>query len=77
MFLRLSEWDDELLSKPKIITFLAASISKLQKLPLSNVIPYPLYRYFSLSLFFSILVAPNKQFLNLKLLGFLDQAFSS
>ena len=78
LLLRLSELNDELLSTPKIITFLAVSLSKLQKPPLSNVIPYPLYTYFSLSLFFTILIAPNKPFLNLKLLvRFLGQAFNS
>ena len=78
LFWRLSELNDELLSAPKIITFLAVSLSKLQKSPLSNVIPYPLYTYFSLSLFFTIWIATNKQFLNLKLLvGFLRQAFNS
>ena len=56
LFLRLSESDNEPISTPKIITFLAVSISKLQEPALSNVIPY----YLSL-------VAPNNQFLNLKL----------
>ena len=60
LFLRLSEWDDE--STPKIITFLVVSISKLQIPTLSNVIPYPLYTFFSLSLFFIIFVNPNKLF---------------
>ena len=56
----------------EIITFLVVSLPKLQKHALSNVILYPLYTYCSLSLFSTILVAPNKQFLNLKLLvGFL------
>ena len=68
LFLRLSEWHDELLLTPKIITFLAKSSTKLHEPAISNIIPYPLYRYFSLSLFLIILVAPNKQFLNLKLL---------
>ena len=78
LFLRLSEWDNELLSTPKIITFLAVSLLKLYQPVLSNVIPYPLYTNFSLSIFFTILVAPNKQFLNLKLLvGFLGQVSKS
>ena len=51
VFLRLSEWDDELLSTPKIITFLAMLLSKLHQPTLSNVIPYLLYTYFSLSLY--------------------------
>ena len=50
-----------------MIVFLARSLSELHKPPLSNVTPYPLYTYFSLSLFSTTLVAPNKQFLNLKL----------
>ena len=51
---------------------------KLRELALTIVIPYPRYIYFSLSLFFTTLVAPNKQFLNLKLLvEFLGQATKS
>ena len=74
----LSTWDGELLSAPKIITFLAVSLPKLHQSVLLNVIPYSLYKYFYLSLFFDILVAPNKQFLNFKLLiGFLGQAAKS
>ena len=46
LFLWLSEGDDELLSTPKIIIFLAVSLSKLQKPALSNVILYPLYHSF-------------------------------
>ena len=72
---KLSEWDDALLSTPKLITFLAKSLWKHNELTLSNVISYPLSKYFSLSIFFTILVTPNKQFVNLKLLaGFLGQA---
>ena len=74
LFLRLSELDDE----PEIITFLPVSLLKLHAAELSNVIPYPLYRYFSLSLYFTILFAPNNQFLNLKLsVGFFVQASKS
>ena len=51
-----------------MITFLVKSLPKLHEPPLSNAIPYQLYTYFSLSLFFTTLVAPNKQLLNLKLL---------
>ena len=70
--MQLSKGHDELLSTPKIISFVAKSLSKLNEPTLSNGIPYPLYAYSSLSLFFNILVATNKQFLNLKLLiGFL------
>ena len=75
LFLRLWKWADGLLSTPKIITFLAKSLSKLHESTLSNFIPYQLYTYFSWSLFVTILVVPKKQFLNLKLLvGFLGQA---
>ena len=49
-------------------------LSKLHEPAISNDIPYPFYTYFSLSQFFTILVAPNKQFVNLKsLVGFLGQ----
>ena len=78
LFLQLSACDDELLLTPKIITFLAVSLSKLHEPTLSNVVPQPLYTYFSLSLLFTTLVAPNKQFLNSKLLvGFPDEAYKS
>ena len=60
LFLLLTAWDDELLSPRKIIIFLAVSLSTLFQHELSNVIPYPLYTYFSLSLNFTILVAPIK-----------------
>ena len=54
------------------------SLLKLHELALSDVIPYPLYTYFSLSLFFTILVGPNMELLNLKLLvGFLGQTSKS
>ena len=63
------------MSTSKVIRFLANSLSKLHEPVLSNITPYPLYTYVSFSLFFIVLVAPNKQFLNLKLLaGFLGQA---
>ena len=52
LFLGLSEWDDELLSTPKMITFLAMSLTKLHELDRSNAIPQLLYTCFSLSLFF-------------------------
>ena len=78
LFFRLSGWNYELLSTPKIITFLVRLLSKFHEPALSNVIPYPLYIYFSLSLFSTILVAPNKPFLSLKLLvGFLGQVSKS
>ena len=68
LFLQLSEWDNELLLTPKMIILLARSLLKLHEPALSNVIPYPLYT----------LVAPNKKFLNLKLLVvFLGQTSKS
>ena len=51
----------------KIITFLAKSLSRFRGPELSNVIPYPLYTYFPLRPFLTILIAANRQFLNLKL----------
>ena len=39
LFVRLSVWDDELLSKPKIITFQAKSLPKLDEPTSSNAIP--------------------------------------
>ena len=42
LFLRLSEWVDELLSTPRIITLIAVPLSKIEKAALSNVIMYPL-----------------------------------
>ena len=51
-----------------MINFLAKSLSAFHKPALSNVILYPLYTYFLLSLLITMLIAPNKQFLNLKLL---------
>ena len=68
LFVLYLEWDDELLSTPNLIRFIVVSLSKLQKVALLNISPYPPYTNFSLSIFFTILVAPNKQFLNLKLL---------
>ena len=56
-----------MLSTPKIITLLAVSLSKLLQSVLLSIIPYSLYTY-SLSLLLTILVDPNKEFLNLKLL---------
>ena len=43
LFFRLSLWDDELLSTPKIITFLLIALSKLHEPALLNAIPYPIY----------------------------------
>ena len=78
LFLGFSACDDELPSTPKIITFLALLLQKHHQSALLNVIPYLLYIYISLSLFFTILVSPNKQLLNPKLLvGFFGQSYNS
>ena len=70
LFLRLLSWDDELLSTLKITTFSAKSLPKFYEPVPSNAIPQPLiHALFSLLLFFTILVASNKQLLNLKFLG--------
>ena len=75
LFIQFSTCGNELLSTSKIIVFLANLLWKLRETQLPNVISYLLYTYLSLSLFFTILVAPNKQFLNSKLLmEFLGQA---
>ena len=74
--MQLSEWDEEHYQHQKTITFLAKSLSELHEHALSKVNLYPLYTYFSFSLFFTILVAPNKKIFNLKLfVGFIGQAF--
>ena len=67
LYLRLSVRSDELLSTLKIITFLAKSSTKLLKWAPSNAIPLALYTYLILSLVFTILVAPNKQFFKFKI----------
>ena len=48
IFLRLSAWDDELLSTSKVIRFLAMSLSKLHEPAPSTVFHYSLYTNFSL-----------------------------
>ena len=54
---------DELISTPKIITFLPVPLLGCQKNRcLSNPIPYPEYVYLSISAFLVKLTAPNKQF---------------
>ena len=61
VFLRLSVWDDELLSTLKLMTFLAKSLPELHQCKTSNAIPKPLYTYLLSSKFFAMLVAPEKQ----------------
>ena len=54
---------DELVSTPKIITFLPNPVPENEKLPcLLNPFPYPKYPYLSVSAFLVRLTAPNKQF---------------
>ena len=61
-FFLLSIFDDELISTPKIITFLPVSLPKEKDVSLSNPMPYPEYPY--LSAFLVNLTDPNKQFSN-------------
>ena len=56
LFFWLLVWDDELLSKWKITTFLANSLPNFHKLFPSNAIPLP-------SLFLANMTVQNKQFL--------------
>ena len=61
-FFLLSTCTEELISTPKIITFLPNPLAT-EKVPcLSNPIPYPEYFYLSISTFFTNLTAPNKEF---------------
>ena len=54
---------DELMSTPKIITFLPNPVPGNEKRPcLSNPIPYPEYPFLSMSAFLGRLITPNKQF---------------
>ena len=58
----------------KKYNILAISLSNFHEPALSNVVSELLYTYFFLSLSFTMLVAPNKQFLNLRLLvGYFGQ----
>ena len=62
-FFLLSTIVDELISIPKIITFLPVPPIGCEKNPfLSNAIPYPEYLYLSISAFLVKLTAPNKRF---------------
>ena len=62
-FFLISVFVDELMSTPRIITFLPNPVPGNEKLPfLSNPIPYPEYPYFSMSALLVNLTAPNKQF---------------
>ena len=61
-FFLLSIFVDELISAPKIITFLPISLPIEKDISLSNPIPYPAYPYLSVSAFLVNLTDPNKQF---------------
>ena len=62
-FFLLSIFVDELISTPKIITFLLNPAPGNEMLPcLSNPIRYPEYLYLSTSAFLVKVTAPNKQF---------------
>ena len=63
LFFLLSVFAEELISTPKIITFLPNPIPGDEKLPyLSNPIPCPEYLHLSISAFLVKLTAPNKKF---------------
>ena len=61
-FFLLSIFDDEIISTPKIITFLPVSLPNEKVVSVSNPIPYPEYLYLSMSAFLVNLADPNKQF---------------
>ena len=63
-FFLLSIFVDELISTPKIITFLPISLPIEKDVFLSNAIPYPKYPYLSISAFSANLTDPNGQFSN-------------
>ena len=59
----LSTCTEELISTPKIVTFLPNPPAGKEKVPLtSNKIPYPEYLRLPISAFFTNLTAPNKEF---------------
>ena len=61
-FFLLSIFDDELISTPKIITFLPISLPMEKDVSLSNPMSYREYPYFSISAFLVNLRDSNKQF---------------
>ena len=61
-FFLLSIFDDEIISTPKIITFLRVSLPNEKVVSVSNPISYPEYLYLSMSAFLVNLTDPNKQF---------------
>ena len=77
LFLWLSEWDDWLSWKLKNKTFLAKSLPKFH-MPVHEMVFHNRYTYNFLSLAFTKLATPNKQFFNVKFLkGILDQLSKS
>ena len=67
LLFRLSLFDGELLSTPKMTTFLAKSLPKLHEPP-SIAIPRPLWVNLLLIALFTNLTVTNKQFFSGKLL---------
>ena len=61
-FFLLSIFVDQLISTPKIITFLPVSLPIEKDVFLLNPTPYPEYPYLSISEFLVSLTEPNKQF---------------
>ena len=61
-FFLLSIFADELISAPKIITFLPMSLPNEKDVSLSDPMPYPEYPYLSISAFLVNVTDPNKQF---------------
>ena len=61
-FFLLSIFADELISTPKVFTFLPTSLPNEKDISLSNPMPYPEYTYLSISAFLVNLTDPNNQF---------------
>ena len=68
LLLLLSVWDDEVLSTPKITTFLAKSLPKLHEPSPSNATLQPLQENLLSLLLLTMLTVSNKQFYIGKLL---------
>ena len=63
-FFRLSVWNDEILSKQKITTVLAKSVTEIHETSPSNAIPWPLSMSFNLIALLTNLTIQNKQCLS-------------
>ena len=63
-FFLLSIFVDQLISTPKLLTFLPISLPTEKDVFLSNPLPYPEYPYLSILAFLVNLTYPNKQFSN-------------